>query len=72
MNRNNCLRILTTVTLLVTALTAAAQKENLETVADFHHIAAYLVAALLIGIFMMIFSNRVYYYREKEIRSHGR
>ena len=72
MNRNTGLRILTTLTLTATAITAAAQKENLETVADFHHIAAYLVAGLLIAVFVMIFSNRVYYYREKEIVSQRR
>lgn len=39
----------------------------METIADSFHLEAYLVAALLIGVFMMIFSNRIYYYREKEI-----
>lgn len=72
MNRNTGLRILTTLTLTATAITAAAQKENLETVADFHHIAAYLVAGLLITVFVMIFSNRVYYFREKDIVSQRR
>ena len=47
MNRYTGLRILITSTLTAIAITAAAQKENLETVADFHHIAAYLVAGLL-------------------------
>lgn len=72
MNRNTGLRILTTLTLTAIAITAAAQKENLETVADFHHIAAYLVAGLLITVFVMIFSNRVYYFREKDIVSQRR
>lgn len=39
----------------------------METIADSYHLEAYLVAALMIGIFVMIFSNRLYYYREKEI-----
>ena len=72
MNRNNSLRILTTIALAALTLTAYAQKENLETVADFHHIAAYLVAGLLITVFVMFFSNRIYYFREKEIVSQRR
>ena len=72
MNRNTSRRILTTIALTVIAITAAAQKENLETVADFHHIAAYLVAGLMITVFVMIFSNRVYYFREKDIVSQRR
>ena len=72
MKRNTGLRILISFTLSAIALTAAAQKENLETVADFHHISAYVVAGLLIGAFVMIFTNRVNYFREREIRSHGR
>ncbi|MBR0180182.1 MAG: PAS domain S-box protein [Prevotella sp.] len=72
MNRNTSRRILTTIALTAIAITAAAQKENLETVADFHHIAAYLVAGLMITVFVMIFSNRVYYFREKDIVSQRR
>ena len=72
MNRYTGLRILITSTLTAIAITAAAQKENLETVADFHHIAAYLVAGLLIAVFVMFFSNRVYYFREKDIVSQRR
>ena len=38
----------------------------MDTIFDIHHILAYLVAALLISIFVMIFYNRVIYYREQE------
>lgn len=44
----------------------------METIADWPHLAAYMVAALLIGIFVMIFSNRLFYYREKEINTKSR
>jgi hypothetical protein len=53
--------------LLAIAYVAMAQGENMETIADSHHLAAYAVAGLLIGVFTMIFSNRIFYYREKEV-----
>ena len=53
--------------LLAEALTVQAQEENMETILDLHHILAYLVAAFLISIFVMIFSNRLIYYREKDV-----
>ena len=71
MNCNKGLRILVTTILLAVTLTVSAQKENLETFADFHHVAAYIVAALLIGLFVMIFTNRLYYYRDKDTRAKG-
>ncbi|MBQ9216494.1 MAG: HAMP domain-containing histidine kinase [Prevotella sp.] len=52
--------------LLITPLATYAQAENMDTILDVHHILAYLVAALLISIFVMIFYNRVIYYREQE------
>ena len=45
---------------------AFAQEENMETLFDGGHLLAYLVAALLISVFVMIFTNRLYYYREKK------
>ena len=50
--------------LLTEALTAHAQAENMETILDIHHILAYLVATFLISVFVMVFSNRLIYYRE--------
>jgi PAS domain S-box-containing protein len=49
-----------------------AQAENWETIADRHHLAAYLVAGLLIGVFVMIFSNRLYYFREQEVNTRAK
>ena len=72
MNYSKSPRLKTSLILLALAATAFAQKENMETIADFHHISAYIVAALMIAVFVMIFSNRVYYYREKEIRTRAR
>lgn len=52
--------------LLLTSMAAYAQAENMDTLFDIHHILAYLVAMLLISIFVMIFYNRVIFYREQE------
>lgn len=54
------------------AILAHAQKENMDTIADAHHLAAYLVAALMIAVFVMIFSNRLYYYREQEVSAQAK
>lgn len=40
----------------------------METIADPHHLAAYLVAGLLITVFVMIFTNRLFFYREQEVK----
>ena len=72
MMTRNAYRLMTTAILLVMAHVAAAQEENLETIADGHHLAAYLVAGLMIGLVTMIFSNRVFYYREKEVTKEAR
>ncbi len=52
--------------LLLIALTAKAQKENLETLFDIHHILGYLVAGLLISVFVTLFLNRIIYFREQQ------
>ena len=52
--------------LLMTSMAAYAQAENMDTLFDIHHILAYLVALFLMSIFIMIFYNRVIYYREQE------
>jgi PAS domain-containing protein len=49
-----------------------AQEENMETILDIHHILAYLVAAFLISVFVMIFFNRVIYYRERNVTKQGK
>ena len=63
------LRLSTILLLLVFSVMAYGQTETLHTIADHHHLAAYLVAALLIGVFVMIFSNRLYYFREQEVNT---
>lgn len=65
--RKNCIseRIATLCILLSGSIAAHAQQENLETILDIHHIFAYLVAGLLIMIFVMLFHNRLVFYREK-------
>ena len=39
---------------------------------DFDHLLVYLVAALLIAMFVLIFYNRLYVYREQEVNSQNR
>ena len=60
-------RILTLCAAVMLPLLVHAQIEDLRSVFDSQHLVAYLVAAFLISIFMMLFYNRVYYFREKEV-----
>ena len=62
------LRIYLLCILMAGTLAAHAQKENMETLFDIHHLLAYLVATFLITVFVMLFYNRVFYYQEKEAR----
>ena len=48
-------------------LTAQAQQENMDTILDIHHLLAYLVATLLISVFVMVFYNRLIYFKEKDV-----
>lgn len=68
-NRN---RLLLTAACLLFPLMARAQEENMETLFDVSHILAYVVAFLLIGIFVLLFYNRliVYQAQDNRIRSH--
>jgi len=61
-------RIVLLCILMAGTLAAHAQKENMETLFDIHHLLAYLVAGFLIMVFVMLFYNRVFYYREKDAR----
>ena len=61
------LKLITTISLLGYATQAFAQKEDITTIFDMQHLAAYLVAGLLIAIFVMIFTNRLYYYQQKAV-----
>lgn len=67
MNSSIRLRLLAVAVLSTISLTVFAQKENMETIADAHHLSAYFVAALMISVFVMFFSNRLYYYRQREV-----
>ena len=69
MTRTIRLRITTTLVLALFFLTADAQTESWKAVTDAHHLTAYLVAALEIGVFVMIFSNRLYYFKEQEVNN---
>ena len=60
-------RAIVTGILMMGTLAAQAQQENMETIVDLHHIMAYLVATFLISVFVMIFYNRLIYFREKDV-----
>ena len=65
-------RIYLLLILLAGTFTARAQGENMDTLFDIHHLLAYLVAAFLISVFVMLFINRLYYFRAKEATNHQR
>ena len=44
-----------------------AQMENVRAAFDARHLVAYAVAAFLISVFVMLFYNRIYYFREKQV-----
>ena len=44
-----------------------AQNFHFDNIFDFNHVLAYLVAGFLIGIFLLLFYNRLYIYREQDI-----
>lgn len=71
MNSSNRLRLLATIVLSTMTLTVFAQQENMETIADGHHLSAYFVAALMICVFVMVFYNRLFYYRQREVSAHA-
>lgn len=53
-------------------LTSYAQQEDVTTLFDFQHLLSYGVAALLIGLFVMLFRNRLIFYREREVNDQNR
>lgn len=64
---NNYHKLYVLGVLCLSSIPAFAQQENMETLFDPPHLMAYLVAALQISVFVMIFYNRVYFYREREV-----
>lgn len=60
-------RAIITGILILGTLTAQAQQENMDTILDIHHLLAYLVATLLISVFVMVFYNRLIYFKEKDV-----
>lgn len=65
-------RIYLLLFLLAGTLSVRAQAENMETLFDIHHLLAYLVAGFLMSVFIMLFINRLYYFRAKEADNHQR
>lgn len=54
------------------AATAHAQQEDMSTLFDFAHVLAYFVAGLLIGLFVLVFRNRLIYFRERAVNEQNR
>jgi signal transduction histidine kinase/PAS domain-containing protein len=52
---------------LILPIVAHAQIENIRAAFDTRHLVVYLIAAFLISVLIMMFYNRVYYYREKQM-----
>ena len=44
-----------------------AQTEDIKTIFDIHHLLGYLVAGFLITVFVMIFYNRLIFFRERDV-----
>ena len=72
MDNNNRYRFTAITLFLALATLVHAQAENMDSIADAHHLAAYFVAALMITVFVMIFSNRLYYFREQEVSTQAK
>lgn len=49
-----------------------AQNFHIDTLFDFDHMLAYIVAGLMIAIFVLLFYNRLYVYRENDINNETR
>ncbi|MCH5309071.1 MAG: hypothetical protein J1E58_04345 [Prevotella sp.] len=64
--RTHIVRLLTTLMLLAVSATVHAQSEDVVRAFDGEHLLAYMVAAMLITVFVMFFYNRLCHYREQE------
>ena len=60
-------RVIAICAALLLPLLAHAQIEDVRAAFDGRHLVAYLIAAFLISVFVMMFYNRVYYFREKQV-----
>ena len=58
--------------LLAGSLGAHAQQEDISLLFDIHHILAYIVAACMMSIFIMLYLNRVFYFHTKDTANHQR
>ena len=52
---------------LVGPMVVQAQTEDIKTIFDIHHLLGYLVAGFLITVFVMIFYNRLIFFRERDV-----
>lgn len=70
MNYNNGNRFLSMALLLGWAEVMAAQGNDMIAVAGVQHFTVYLIAVFLIALIVMIFYNRLYYFRERRVNTH--
>ena len=62
-------RFATLCAAMMLPIMAHAQIEDIRAAFDGQHLVAYFVAAFLVSVFVMLFYNRVYYFREKQMSS---
>ena len=54
---------------LLLPMISHAQIEDVQAAFDGQHMVAYLVTGFLISVFVMLFTNRLFYYREKQVNN---
>ena len=68
-DRNNSRRVWAAVLLLSVPVMALASKEDISLAFTPDHILAYITATLLIGVFVMLFLNLIYLFREEDVKN---
>lgn len=67
MRNNYLIRLVYLGAAIALPIMAHAQIEDVRAAFDNHHLVAYVVAAFLMSVFIMVFYNRLYYFREKQV-----
>ena len=66
------IRALVAVVFLMAPMTLSAQvMQMIDRLFDFEHVLVYVMAALLMGIFVLLFYNFIYHYRELDAKTEG-
>lgn len=65
----NFIRIVLLAIMMIAPSMLQAQNSHLDNIFDFDHLLAYIVAGLFVSIFVLLFYNRLYVYREHEVNN---